>query len=90
MNNYLERVEKLISFFLVIVSMLLTGTQVFFRYVLNSPLAWTEELARIALIWLVFWGSAIAFRKNEHLTLTLFTQALGKKVQFYYCYHFTL
>ena len=35
--------------------------QVFSRYVLNSPVAFTEELVRYSLIWTGFIGAAYAF-----------------------------
>ena len=43
--------------FLTIV--ILTLVQVFARYVLNSPLLWSEELARLLLVWVVFLGGAV-------------------------------
>ena len=45
--------------------------QVFSRYVLNSPVALTEELARYSLIWTGLNGAANAFSTREHMSLTL-------------------
>lgn len=38
--------------------------QVVARYVLKSPLAWSEEVIRFALIWCVFLGAGVAVRKG--------------------------
>ncbi len=40
--------------------------QVFFRYVLESPLSWSEELARYAFVWISFLGAAMALGKRLH------------------------
>ena len=45
--------------------------QVFSRYVLNSPVAFTEELVRYSLIWTGFIGAAYAFSTREHMSLTI-------------------
>jgi len=45
--------------------------QVFTRYVLNSPAAFTEELVKYSLIWTGFIGAAYAFSTREHMALTL-------------------
>ena len=82
-NVLIYQIEKIVSFILVILTVLLTGMQVFFRYVLNSPLSWTEELARFALVWLVFWGSAIAIRRKRHLSIPFFVNLLPKKIKIY-------
>lgn len=57
----------LLSFMTVLVLI-----QVFSRYVLNSPVAFTEELVRYSLIWTGFVGAAYAFSTREHMCLTLF------------------
>lgn len=44
--------------------------QVFSRYILNSPVAFTEELVRYSLIWTGFIGAAYAFSTREHMSLT--------------------
>lgn len=45
--------------------------QVFSRYILNSPVAFTEELVRYSLIWTGFIGAAYAFSTRDHMSLTL-------------------
>jgi TRAP-type C4-dicarboxylate transport system permease small subunit len=51
--------------------------QVFSRYVLKSPSAYTEELARFLLIWIGLLGSAYAVGRGMHLAIDLLPQALG-------------
>ncbi len=45
---------------------LVVATQVFFRYVLNQSLFWSEELARFQLVWLSFLGASVAYRRQVH------------------------
>ena len=45
--------------------------QVFTRYILNHPAAFTEELVKYSLIWTGFIGAAYAFSTREHMSLTI-------------------
>lgn len=45
--------------------------QIVTRYVLGSPVAFTEELVRYALIWLTFLAGTYAFVHREHMALTI-------------------
>jgi len=40
------------------------NVSVFFRYVLNSPLSWSNELARYLLVFTVVFAAAVALRHN--------------------------
>jgi TRAP-type C4-dicarboxylate transport system permease small subunit len=44
----------------------IVAVQVFFRYVLNHSLFWSEELARYLLVWLTFLGASVAYRRKVH------------------------
>ncbi|WP_201864070.1 TRAP transporter small permease [Microvirga soli] len=57
--------------------------QVFTRYILNDPVAWTQEFVLIAYIWIVFWCAAFLLREREHITFDMFYLALplaGRRV----------
>lgn len=45
--------------------------QVFMRFVVQSPVTFTEELSRFLLIWLGLFASAYAYRLRLHLALDL-------------------
>src|SRR5512146_1444476 len=42
---------------------------VIFRYVLNRPLAWTEELASLLFAWITFVGAFVGFRTRSHIAI---------------------
>jgi TRAP-type C4-dicarboxylate transport system permease small subunit len=52
--------------------------QVVFRYVLNSPLVWTEELARILYIWACYLGAPVATRRGNHVTITFVLERMPR------------
>jgi TRAP-type C4-dicarboxylate transport system permease small subunit len=49
------------------------AAQVFFRYVLNDSLFWSEELARYILVWLTFLGASVAYYRGAHPRIDLLT-----------------
>lgn len=72
-----------IATILLSVMTLLVLYQVFTRYILNSPAAFTEELVRYFLIWTGFIGAAYAFITREHMCLVLLRDRLspsGRKI----------
>lgn len=55
--------------------------QVVFRYALNNPLTWSEELARYLFIWCAFLGWIIASRRRSHLAMTFVVDRLPGAAQ---------
>lgn len=49
------------------------AAQVFFRFVLQSPLSWSEELIRYVFVWSVFLTAAVAFQRDVHVRVELMT-----------------
>ncbi len=50
--------------------------QVFARYVLNDSLIWAEELTRFLVVWSTMIGSAAAYRRGEHIGITMVLEKL--------------
>ena len=62
---------------------LLVVAQVFCRYILNSSLFWSEELARYMLVWLSFIGATVAYYRGLHPGVDIVTSRLplsGQKI----------
>src|SRR5580704_16419338 len=55
---------------LVVAEIVILFAGVVSRYVLHSPLIWSDELASILFLWLALLGSAVAFRRVEHMRMT--------------------
>ncbi len=60
---------------------LVTGLQVFFRYVLNHSLFWSEEVGRILLVWITFLGATAAYRKKAHVGIDVMVRRLAPESQ---------
>ena len=54
---------------------------VFTRYVMNNQSPWTEELARMLLIWVSLLGASIGFIRKSHLGVDYFVGKLSDKMQ---------
>lgn len=57
--------------------------QIFTRYILNNPTAWTQELTLVLYIWVVFWTCAFLLRERDHITFDLIALSLpmrGRRV----------
>ena len=56
-----------------LVTMFILGVAtVFFRFVVQSSLAFSEELIRYLFVWVMFLGSAITLRRNAHAAIGVF------------------
>jgi TRAP-type C4-dicarboxylate transport system permease small subunit len=50
--------------------------QVFFRYVVQDPPTWTEELARFLFAWQIFLAAGLAFGRGAHIVVDVLLMAL--------------
>jgi len=55
--------------------------QVFFRYVLNNSLSWSEELAKYLFVWMTFLGAALCLRDKLHIGVDYFVSLLPVQIQ---------
>jgi TRAP-type C4-dicarboxylate transport system permease small subunit len=52
---------------LLVLMVVLVCVGVFFRYILDSSLAWYDEFASYLLVWLTFYGAVSAAYRNRHI-----------------------
>lgn len=66
---------------MLIVLVTLTFVQVVFRYVLSSPLVWSEEIIRYCLIWIVLLGTGLGLKNDAHIGIDFFFEKLPEKAK---------
>jgi TRAP-type transport system small permease protein len=70
--------ERSLAVFLLLGMVLATVFQVGIRYGLHQYVRapWTDELSRLFMVWLVFWGATILHRTDEHIHMGLLVNKL--------------
>ena len=74
-----QTIENVCGAFCVICFALMTTTAllgVFFRYVMQSPFMWTEEVSRYLLVWMGFTAISIALRQDRHIKVEVLPKLL--------------
>ncbi len=72
-------VERAIAIALLITILLTMSVQVVARYALRSPIPWSEEVARLAMIWLTFIASAFVAAERGHIAVDCLTTRLNPR-----------
>ena len=57
------------------------AAQVFWRYVLNDSLIWTEPASVMIMGWFIFLGAAVGIREGYHLSFDVLLYVLPDKAQ---------
>jgi TRAP-type C4-dicarboxylate transport system permease small subunit len=68
---------------LLLLLVVVLSLQVLFRYAIQQPLAWTEESARYALVWLSMLAAVVAAREGQHFVFRWITLRLPPRVRFW-------
>lgn len=66
---------------LVVAEIVILFSGIVARYVLESPLVWTDELASMLFLWLAMLGSVVALRRNEHMRMTAVVGMVGPRTR---------
>ncbi len=84
MENVKTRIDRIVDAVLASIILAMTAViviSVFYRYVLNLPLSWTDEIARIMIVWLSFVGGYMALREGKHIGFDLVVKKLSAPVR---------
>ena len=82
-SSFRFRDYSLEDYLVLIIFWVLAGVvfaQFFSRYVLNSSITWTEEIARYLLIFVGFAGSIMGVRRNSHIFVEVFYRFMPRKM----------
>lgn len=78
----LIRVAKALLGVLVVAIVGVTLAAVWWRYVLNAPLAWPEQISRIFFVWMTFLGAAVLYRERLHVAIDMFVTMVPPRTRF--------
>lgn len=79
-NKLNQWIHNIASILLGVMAVLVI-LQVIFRFILERPLAFSEELARFSMIWLVMIGATVLIRNNSHIAVTFFVELFPDSLQ---------
>jgi TRAP-type C4-dicarboxylate transport system permease small subunit len=81
MKNFLKNLVEHVCFVLVVVLAVVVFFQVFNRFILKAPMAWSEELAMLLFQWVVFLGAALGVKRMSHFGIDLLVEKLSAKTR---------
>jgi C4-dicarboxylate transporter DctQ subunit len=55
--------------------------QIFYRYVLNNPVGWTEEVIIVSWLWTVLWGAAFTLSEAEEIRFDILYSNISPALQ---------
>lgn len=72
----IDRATRAFLVAVVAVMVALVSAQVVARYGLNTGIGWADEVSRLAFVWCVFLGVAVAAKARAHIGIGLLADAL--------------
>ncbi|WP_180734679.1 TRAP transporter large permease subunit [Paraburkholderia sp. PGU19] len=69
-DNVLAHLVEIPAALLVVAEIFVLLAGVTSRYLLHTPLVWSDELASMLFLWLAMLGAVVALRRGEHMRMT--------------------
>ena len=79
--QFLDFLPEAVLGITVLVTTITIFSQVVFRYVFSRPIYWADEFAVLVFAWMIFTGTVVATKYNEHLSVDTFIRMLPKQIQ---------
>jgi len=67
-----------LSMIMIVAMLLLVFANVVLRYVFNSGIYWSEEVALLLMVWTAFIAMAIGVEKSMHISISIFYNKFPK------------
>jgi len=84
MKRFLDKLDRVLKIFLFLILIVMVATvaaNVFGRFLLGISIQWGEEVAKIMLTYLTFFGAAYAMKDNSHYSFDFIIQKLPLRIK---------
>jgi TRAP-type C4-dicarboxylate transport system permease small subunit len=84
LDAVLRTINRIVLQIIVLIGccmLIIAWAHIFFRYVLNNSLSWSEELLKILLVWFCMLSTSIIAIRREHVSIVIFKQQFPKRVE---------
>ncbi|ORC30239.1 TRAP transporter small permease [Marispirochaeta aestuarii] len=75
MNKFIDKLEKIQRTFgsIMLVGLLIVvSLQVISRFIIKSPIQWTEEGSRFIFFWVALMGACVSVKTKKHFTIAVY------------------
>lgn len=79
--RWLRRRSENVAVALLAVMFVTFILQIVFRYVLNDPLGWSEELIIATWLWTVLWGAAFTLDESEEIRFDIIYSQISERTR---------
>lgn len=76
-NEIVFNIEKVLAIILATGLLISLAGGVLFRYVIKSPLFWSDELAIFCLVWITFIGGSMTLKEKVSPSITILTDSVS-------------
>jgi TRAP-type C4-dicarboxylate transport system permease small subunit len=80
-RKFFANIVEVIAAILVVALAVVVFLQVFNRFVLKTPLAWSEDLAMLLFQWISFLGAAIGVKRMRHFGIELVVKMFPERIR---------
>lgn len=83
-NKLCDLVTRAVCFLLGALIATIVGiamVSVWWRYVVNDPMGWSEQVSRILFVWMTFLGAAVLYRQRMHIAVDMIVRLLPASIQ---------
>ncbi len=81
LSDFIFTVEKVLAVLFCSILLVTLSAGVAFRYFLNSPLSWSDEIAIFSLVWLTFIGGSMGIKLQRSASVTILMDKLQGPVR---------
>lgn len=81
MMHRIDRTVRVIVSTMILVFTVVILVSIFFRYVLNDSLVWSEQVCRYLYVWMVMLGMPIVYRAKGNVAFDLFYNKFSTRIK---------